>query len=125
MAVVSRLARDLIGVVVPEGRDGSVGVGSRGDVVDAVVAILVVRQSDACAGFMQDDGRAVRRIVGIRDSAAVGVDLPGHPVGVVVAEGRRLGVGLGGGGQPTDCVVGVAPTPGSCQLSSPSSGFRH
>ena len=53
VAVVSRLARDLIAGIVAESGHGSIGVGSRGDVVDAVVAVLVVRKSDISAGFVQ------------------------------------------------------------------------
>ena len=41
-------------------------------------------------GFVKDVGGAVRAVVGIRDCATVGVGLPGHPIGVVVVEGRRL-----------------------------------
>ncbi len=64
---------------------------------------------------MQDVGRAVGAVERVRDRRAVGVDLPGLPIRVVVAEGRRLAVRVGRRGQPTDRVVGVAPTPGSRQ----------
>ena len=60
VAVVPRLARDLIAVVVPESRDRSVGVGSSRDVVDAVVSIGVVCESDVCPGFVQDVFRLQR-----------------------------------------------------------------
>ena len=74
-----------------------------------------MREGRVCAGLVQDVDGAVRVVERVRDRRAVGVDLPGLSVGVVVAEGRRLAVGVGRGGQPTDRVVGVAPTSGSRQ----------
>ena len=84
VAVVSRLARDLIAVVVPESRHRSVGVGSCGHVVDAVVSISVVRQCGVCACLVQDVGGAIGAVERVRDRRAVCVDLPGLTVGVVL-----------------------------------------
>ncbi len=83
VAACPRFARELVGRLLPEGRDSAVGVGSSRDVVDAVVSISVVRERRVCAGLVQDVGRAVRRIVGVRDRTAVGVDLPRQPIGFV------------------------------------------
>ena len=85
----SRFGGELVGRLVPEGRDCSVGVGAGRDVVDPVISISVVREGRVGAGLVQDVGRAIRVVVGICDRAAVRVDLPCLPVGVVVAEGSN------------------------------------
>ena len=71
MAIVPRFAGHLVGRLIPEGRDSPVGVGARRDIVDPVIAVLVVREGRVGAGLVQDVGRAVRAIVGDRQCDSV------------------------------------------------------
>ncbi len=60
-------------------------VGAGRDVVNAVVGMSVVRKGRACADFVTDDGCKVRVAAHVRNGRAIGVDLSGLTVGVVVS----------------------------------------
>ena len=106
---VIRFARELVGRLVPEGRDGSVSVRSRGDVVDPVVTVLVVGEGRSSRVLVLRFGRAVRRIVCVRDRAAVRVGDSRDSVSIVVSVGGCLGVGVTRACQAVDDVIRIAP----------------